>query len=267
MTRALLNVIILLLAIGLTASLLSLPRWQSKRHWLRKIYRTVDEDLGTRKFLSDLRATRRHSLYIALTFGPVILIVASTVFVIIGFIIPASFIIGVPGIIIGVVGIAKRRWAASIVNVIYPHPELSGTMALPSLRIRGRYVHVQFREKKWPIPYHKDDIIFIRLTWTTEAKLVRVRQPDFVTALEQDICRALDLVWHEGMFVVYDYRIEKFIRPRSESYDKFNQHKGPGKLRFEFAVDDSLKVPGELRGEDELAAHSIGDDTTEEIDV
>jgi len=89
----------------------------------------------------------------------------------------------------------ERGWA----RWMWPHPELSGTMARPHWWRRQQYVQLSYIEKPWPEPYFKKDIRLITVTWTSEAGVNRT--PAWWVILEQQVAQALSLPWTEDLFV------------------------------------------------------------------
>jgi hypothetical protein len=85
------------------------------------------------------------------------------------------------------------------VRWMWPHPELSGTMARPHWWRRRLYVQIGYVDKPWPQPYFKKDIVLVTLTYTSEAN-PNNKNYNFFVVVEQKVAQALSLAWTEDIF-------------------------------------------------------------------
>lgn len=81
---------------------------------------------------------------------------------------------------------------------LWPHPELSGVMARPHWWRRKIYVTLGFVDKPPLVPYRKEDIVQVDVTYTSEADH---NDSVLFPKIERAVARALSLPWHEDLFV------------------------------------------------------------------
>jgi hypothetical protein len=103
---------------------------------------------------------------------------------------------------------SRRRlvgfFSRDLANLLYPPQQLQGAMAYPGRRRQRRYVRLGLRSKPWPRRFHRWDITWVELHWTSEAA---ANSPTFWEWIEKGkptegggVAQALGLEWKPGLF-------------------------------------------------------------------
>lgn len=154
--------VLLIVSVAILFIAVAYPRVHSKWWLARRMYQHVDDHIGAKAFEREYAVTMRN----------------------------------VWGKYKDEKGVTRER---SLAVWLWPHPELSGTMARPHWWRRAQYVQLGFAEKPWPMPYFKKDITHVTIMWTSETRVNRSQ--DWFVILEQQVAQALSLPYTEDLFV------------------------------------------------------------------
>lgn len=155
------SIILLVLSVAFLFGIIAYPRMHSKWWLARRMYQHVDDHIGAKRFEAEYAKTMRNLW----------------------------------GTYTDERGIRREKgWAIWL----WPHPELSGTMARPHWWRRTQYVQLGYRKRRWPEPYFKKDIYLVTIMWTSETRVNRSQ--DWFVILEQQVAQALSLPYTEDLF-------------------------------------------------------------------